>query len=214
MKKLVIIVCITSMFFGCKQNLSERYSSKIGDIEISKDSVSKKYYTKDVSKDFSSFLNNPQNYSSRAAENEESENSVFIEMWNNEKEMLINNADRIEVSKDFLLSIENDTPIGRAVLSGDTTEIDLVAAVYSFNEWLIDYFGNIKVDLSLLKKEFNDYTELVPVNLAIDYFSKLARWDDVENILNLINSEITVKEIQAKYNELEAVWIFLKMIYL
>ena len=211
MKSLWIIVFITSLilFFGCKQNTSVKHDLRMGDMEISKDSVSKKYYTKDVSKDFSSFLNNPQNYSSRAAENEESENSVFIEMWNNltedEKEMLINNADRIEVSKDFLLSIENDTPIGRAVLSGDTTEIDLVAAVYSFNEWLIDYFGNIKVDLSLLGKEFNDYTELVPVNLAIDYFSKLARWDDVENILNLINSEITVKEIQAKYNELEAI---------
>lgn len=60
-----------------------------------------------------------------------------------------------DVSKDFLLSIENDTPVGRAVLSGDTTEIDLVAAIYSFNEWLINYFGKrlgrYKLFISLLK---------------------------------------------------------------
>ncbi len=207
MKKLVIIVCITSMFFGCKQNLSERYSSKIGDIEISKDSVSKKYYTKDVSKDFSSFLNNPQNYSSRAAENEESENSVFIEMWNNltedEKEMLINNAEDVEVSKDSLISIKSETPVGRAALNGDTTEIDLVSAIYFFNEWLNENFGNMKIDLSLLNEEFKDYEDFVPVNLVIDYFLKLDKWNDIESILTIVNSKISIDEIRAEYNKLK-----------
>lgn len=53
------------------------------------------------------------------------------ELTSDEKNMLLEDPDNIEVTKDFLLSIENDTAIGRAVLNGDTTELDSVAVIYS-----------------------------------------------------------------------------------
>ena len=36
--------------------------------------------------------------------------------------MLLENAANLEVSKDSLLSVENDSPASRAALNGDTTE--------------------------------------------------------------------------------------------
>lgn len=127
---------------------------------------------------------------------------MWGELTSDEKNMLLEDPDNIEVTKDSLLSIENDTAIGRAVLNGDTTELDSVAAIYSYNEWLSDNFGTLMINSPSVIESDIDFQETVSANFAIDYLSKLEDWDEVEKILTDLNSEITVKDVKNKYNEM------------
>lgn len=121
-------------------------------------------------------------------------------MWNDlteeEQNMLLENAANLEVSKDSLLSVKNDSPASRAALNGDTTEIDSIAAIYSYNEWLNDYLGSYMTTLTFEDGESKISQETTPANLAIEYLSKLGKWNEIENILLNLNSELTVNDIK------------------
>lgn len=118
------IIISTVMVFGCSQNISGKSSTNTNDIEITADTISKKYYTKNVSDSFSAFLKNPDALLCRSAsgDNISSEELLFSKIWSDltedERELLQNNIESIQVSEDSSLSIKKDTPIGRAVLYG------------------------------------------------------------------------------------------------
>ena len=100
-----------------------------------------------------------------------------------------------------MLSIERDSSIGRAIENGYNSDIDTIAAFYSYNEWLEDNFGDNKVIFSFNDNEIEEQSELVPVNLVIDYLAKLEEWEEINEILISINSTITVKEVKKHYEE-------------
>ncbi len=194
------------MVFGCSQNISGKSSTNTNDIEITADKISKKYYTKNVSDSFSAFLKNPDALLCRSAsgDNISSEELLFSKIWSDltedERELLQNNIESIQVSEDSSLSIKKDTPIGRAVLYGGTSEIDSIASFYHFTEWVKDKIGNTIVNITFDDTDLEEHQ--VPANLAIEYFAKLEKWDSIESILARINSNISMKDIKLKYNEL------------
>jgi len=138
-KLFAVILLSFFVFISCSQSILDNTKSTKSEIEINEDSISKKFYTKNLTKNFTSFLENPTAISSRTAADGLSEECLFTEMWNDlteeEQNMLLENAANLEVSKDSLLSVKNDSPASRAALNGDTTEIDSIAAIYSYNEF-------------------------------------------------------------------------------
>ena len=205
-KLFTVILLPFLVFISCSQSILDNTKSTKSEIEINEDSISKKFYTKNLTKNFTSFLENPTAISGRTAADGLSEECLFAEIWNDlteeEQNMLLENAANLEVSKDSLLSIKNDSPASRAALNGDTTEIDSIAAIYSYNEWLNDYFGSYMTTLTIKDEESKISHETMPANLAIEYLSKLEKWNEIENILLNLNSELTANDVKIKYNEM------------
>lgn len=203
LKLYIAILVLSSM--GCSQNLLWNAEIEDGKIEIGENSISKKFYTKDLSSDFITFLKNPTEINNRSVDGFYNVN-FFDEMWKSlseeEKNMLLENTEKMEVIKDSLIEVKNDTPIGRAILGGDSSQIDSIASLYSYDEWLFDNFGQMVIDISFISEEFNDSHESVFANLAIDYLSKLGKWKEIEKILDALTSDIKIEEIKLRYEKI------------
>lgn len=165
-----MILCL-----GCSQIIDEN-GIMDSSIEITGESVMKKFYTKNLSNAFSDFIKNPEENTCRTAVSSNTEDFFFENMWEDlneeEKQLFLENVDNINVSKDSIISVKNGTSMGRAILNGDTSEIDSIAALYSYDEWLADIFGDEIINFSFKGIESSEIEEKVPVHLVINYLSK------------------------------------------
>ena len=216
MKKIIIvllIVVVSAIAISCgKKNSIDNLTNE--DIYISDNMISKKFYTKNLSDKFSNFIEDSKMGRARTAAELGEEETDFSEIWDSlsseEKQLLMNNSEDIEVIEDSLLSIKSDSSIGRAIMGGDTTEIDSIVNVYSYSEWLNEHFGDIKIALSPEEYEFIENEKLVPMNFVIDYLSKSAKWDDIDKLLSIVNSAVTVEDVREEYKKIESALDFSK----
>lgn len=58
-KLFTVILLPFLVFISCSQSILDNTKSTKSEIEINEDSISKKFYTKNLTKNFTSFLENP-----------------------------------------------------------------------------------------------------------------------------------------------------------
>lgn len=58
-KLFTVILLSFFVFISCSQSILDNTKSTKSEIEINEDSISKKFYTKNLTKNFTSFLENP-----------------------------------------------------------------------------------------------------------------------------------------------------------
>lgn len=66
-KLFTVILLPFLVFISCSQSILDNTKSTKSEIEINDDSISKKFYTKNLTKNFTSFLENPTAISGRTA---------------------------------------------------------------------------------------------------------------------------------------------------
>ena len=210
MKKQIIILSVLScLFYSCNQlntnlSLSKNYSED-------ESQILKKCYSKSSSSNFISFLKNDPDkkveaYRSALLNNESnsSDANYFEQIWESlsdeEKVQITDNMDELTVTFDNYIGIEKESEIGRAVIEGDTYELDKISLIYGLYFKLMDNFENqyISPDIIMLDKK-KVGNEKIPVVQAIEFCMQNDMWECIDSILKEVNSKITVRELKKEY---------------
>ena len=215
-KAMWLLLGISLVLFGCKE--IERIESD--EIKITENSIEKVYFTKDSSEEFKNFLKLPESRKcvARSLENgdEVTTEDLFSQLWQDlseeEKNQLMKNPNEVTLQVESGLELPLENEISRSALNGDTTQLDFLAANFSFSEHLKDWFGNATIPIELLPAEYfpqveaqaeeNDILEHISLSNVIENLSYNEQWDVIENILKKLQSEISLKMIQAEYEKL------------
>ena len=108
--------------------------------------------------------------------------------------------DELTVTFDNYIGIEKESEIGRAVIEGDTHELDKISIMYGLYFKLMDNFENqyISPDIIMLDKK-KVGNEKTPVVQAIEFCMQNDMWECIDSILKEVNSKITVRELKKEY---------------
>lgn len=208
---LFFLVCIIFLIVSCRSEVPESYV-----LTKENDTIQAVYYTKNKNEEFLNFLNNPEkirkNYRS-AVEKEKNteltENEMFALLWEalseKEKNNVMENIDKVEITIESSLGVPKDSTMGRAILD-NTESLDSICAVYRFTEILKEEFKDITVPASIVKSSVitfpNEYrNEIIPVSNVIEILIKNEEWECVETILTYLKSPISIQELKKYYNE-------------
>lgn len=212
-KKAIFVLAVLNLFVSCRQLNSKLDERKTFD--ETENSIIKKCYSKDFSSDFLAFLNgNPEESVSvhRSAvpadnENKLTKEEIFARIWESltdeEKEQLLANSSETTMSFENSIGIDKDTEIGRAILDGDSFELEQTAKRYSLIYKLEDNFDNQYISAKFAPETLEiSQDEIVPVVQIIEYYIQNELWENVEEILREVDSQITVKELKQDYNSM------------
>lgn len=192
-------------------------------ITVNSDMVNKTYYTKDAKKSFSEFLKNPDENSRKAisarsarmAEGDDAksytEEEMFAEMWSElsekEKQLIIDNADSVNIQFDSDIGVNKNSEIGRAATVGNTKDIDALAEYYGIIEFLKETGGEKTVPVDLLGSEFTDIdVNEVSVAPVLEMFMRTEEWDKLKEVLTYIGEEDKYREIKNRWETINNNW--------
>ncbi len=207
--KNVFLLTIFILFSSCTQ-IDNIVNEEIVETE---NSIIKKCYSKDSSSDFLAFLNdNPEEsvsaYRSAFSTNNENrltKEEIFVQIWetltDEEKNQLLENASEVTMCFENSIGVDKDSDIGRAILNGDSLELEETAKRYGLIFKLDDYFGNKYISARFLPEVFGlSQNEMIPVVQTIEYCMQNDLWEDIDRILRELESQILMEDLKKEYN--------------
>lgn len=217
-KKLKFLFTIfTFLLFTTSCNQVEIDSEVLIDSEKFENQVVKQFYEKKENSKFLNFLKNADEnvraYRSSVPsfdEKELTEEEIFARVWESlsdeEKSNFQNNADEIDFSMGAFLAVDKESDLGRAALSGDSSNLEQAAAMYGFLYKLNDLFKGQTISSNFLPEEIKTEEEYeIPVAQLMEYCIQTEQWDIVETVLKSIKSSITVKELKKEFKKLNSI---------
>ncbi len=186
------------------------------DTNIPANEVSRTYFSKDTTKNFKKFLQNPEENvrKIRAVRSENvadtstvSEGELFASLWESltteEKQMLYTNPDKVVVQCDSHLTVSEDSLVARYVRSKSADLLGEMVVVYGFNARLNDLFNGKTLPLSLLPEKFLDNSiKDVPAVPVFDKYIKEGNWDVVDSCLEYLDYPISLADLQKESEKL------------
>lgn len=219
-KVLLVSLCsilLSVVTTGCSESITEPSENSLVSITENNE-IAKSYFLKDTTGSFKEFLKNPDENAqltrtARSAATEDAiitENDLFAALWDSlteeEKSMVVQNAENATVACDSELALAADSFIGRAVLTGDCAELDNLAVIYGFTAKLQDWFGGVSIPRNMIPESLpDDYPDELPAELVFDKYIKEENWNAVKSFLAYLDSPIDLKTLKAEKTALDSI---------
>lgn len=136
---------------------------------------------------------------------------MFAEMWSElsekEKQLIIDNADSVNIQFDSDIGVNKNSEIGRAATVGNTKDIDALAEYYGIIEFLKETGGEKTVPVDLLGSEFTDIdVNEVSVAPVLEMFMRTEEWNKLKEVLTYIGEEDKYREIKNRWETINNNW--------
>lgn len=206
MKRIFLMMVALATFVGCSQHINiGRHSASVSVTEDNQVAVA--YHEKDVSQEFREFLKNPPANSRSALEDGTAtpEEMAFAQLWDSlteeERQLMMENADSVEIQQDSYIAVDADSQAGRSALAGDTADLEAAAARYGFVARLEDWFGGMTVPASLVPGELGEELATqgaveVPAAVLLEQYVQSKDWDTVDKFLAHLGNPVSLPTLK------------------
>lgn len=213
-KNLVMLFTIVNLATSCNQiGINFEKNEAFNETD---DSLIKTCYSKDSSSEFFTFLNNnPDEIVStyRAAfpnnnENQLTKDEMFAQIWESlkdeEKKKLKENFSEAKMFLEKSIGVDKESELGRAVLEGDSLELENTAKRYGLMCELDDYFGDVFISAKYAPENLGlSKEDIIPAVQIIEYCMQYGLWEYIEIILKDLNYPIKLEELKEDYKQAE-----------
>ncbi len=206
MKRISLMMVALATFVGCSQHINiGRHSASVSVTEDNQVAVA--YHEKDVSQEFREFLKNSPANSRSALEDGTAtpEEMAFAQLWDSlteeERQLMMENADSVEIQQDSYIAVDADSQAGRSALAGDTADLEAAAARYGFVVRLEDWFGGMTVPASLVPGELGEELATqgaveVPAAVLLEQYVQSKDWDTVDKFLAHLGNPVSLPTLK------------------